>query len=140
MSTGDSKKRTAEEVSNADARAARETQGEVPLKRKRDLFWSYLDFQKKLEELELEVREIKKKMKVAETRYPELLQAKGCADRVFRTTIVEVTDFDDKNKWVHAETLLEGKEVLEDRRKHKVKELQKKEEQKAKKQKKDGST
>lgn len=112
---------------------------EVLLKTKMKVFWDYQETLKKAQELEVELRAAKLKLELLSDRYPELLQVKGLADRMFSTSIFDIADDGDRI-WVHAKDKEEAHEEIKRRKEHKRKEKERLQEAKKKKQKKTQET
>jgi len=104
----------------------------VLLKSKFELFWVYLEREKKLQELETEMKKLRKQQNNAEQKYPELLQAKGCADRMFRTNLMDICAEDGYRVWIHAEDKEEAHDIEKRRHEKKAKEKETKKTKKAK--------
>lgn len=104
----------------------------VPLKSKFAAFWDYLAREKEIQELETKMKSLRKQQNAEEIKYPELLQAKGCSDRMFRTNLVDICAEDGYRVWIHAEDKEEAHEIDKKRHEKKAKEKESKSSKKAK--------
>jgi hypothetical protein len=130
MATSTSKKR--EQPSYAEiAENNQAPEREVLLSEKFKVFWEYHEKEKELQELELKRRKLTKEMTRMSDLYPELLQAKGLADRMFNTTLMNIKD-EGTRIWIPANDKEEAHTILKARNDSKQKEKVKLEQRKKK--------
>lgn len=109
-----------------------EPETEVLLSQKWSLYWEYCDNMQEIQELEIKSRKLRNRNEKLADWYPELLQVKGLADRMFNTKIFNILDGDNR-VWIHAKDKEEAHEELSRRKESKKKEKERA--QKAKKKK-----
>jgi len=139
MAQSDSKKRLADSLDPKTFRENAEKTGRSALDNRRKKYWAYQDLLKKAEELEIELKTTKAEIKKQEEKWPDLLQAKGCEERMFRLEHWVVQKPNGELQYMVADTLEDAKERLLKELEKKAKEKQAKSEKKAKKKRMDNS-
>jgi hypothetical protein len=72
---------------------------EVPQKEKIEETWKYLNEVQKLQELEIQIEETRRKLKIAETKFPELKNLRGNVEHIASEKYWKV-EFEGKTKKV----------------------------------------
>jgi len=73
------------------------------------VLWEYVEEVKKLQELEIQVELVRKKLRLKELRFPDLKNLRGNVDHIIEDRFFEVDD-DDKKRIVPGKSLAEASE------------------------------